>query len=121
MKKPMLEFVDGGMVSIDTDKEAYAGCETCDYGSEYIDNIEIVLTKYKIKASVSQMYEYVFTSGDLMKIILTNITEIQKMTEKQFCDWFEQMLKTKVDPDYGGEIEFEVTAIPTVLLKGGAE
>lgn len=87
-EKLLLELKDGGIESIDTDERVYPGCPTCDYGSEYINEFRIHLTGHTIYAETNQMYEFAFSSGDLMEIILPNIKQIINMTEDDFIQWF---------------------------------
>ena len=52
-----------------------SGCETCDYGSSYVNEIEIILedeTNAKIK--VDRMYEYSLSESDYMKLISNSKT-----------------------------------------------
>ena len=88
----LINMVDGGMVGYTDDTSSIAGCPTCDYGSEYINEIDITLTKYKIHAETNQMYDYALSEGTMMKLLLGEYNTIQAMTEKEFVDW----LKTKL-------------------------
>ena len=98
-EKIMLELADGGIINIDTDKNYTSGCPTCDYGSEYINYIEIMTTKFKAKFRISQMYDYVY--DDLLKIILPNINTIKGMLEIEFINWFlNKSLEKTDDVDY---------------------
>ena len=92
MEKMLIKMVDGGLVNYDDDCYSYGGCPTCDYGSEYITEINITLTHYKIYVKTNQMYEYVFSEGQMMKLFLTEYDTIQTMTEKEFVDWFKEKL-----------------------------
>ena len=82
----LLELTDGGIIDIETDKDYISGCPTCDYGSEYINDIVIKTTKFKAMFKISQMYDYVYS--DLLKTILNNIDEIKNMRELSFIMWF---------------------------------
>lgn len=93
----LIKMVDGGLVNYDDDYDSYAGCPTCDYGSEYISEINITLTHYKIHVRTNQMYEYVIFEGQMMKLFLTEYDRIQTMTEKEFVDWFKEKLGVIVD------------------------
>ena len=110
----IVKLKDGGIEEIWSDEEHYSGCPTCDYGSQYINNLRITLTKYVISARVNQMYEYRFSSGDMMKIILPNYEKILEMTEKEFAEWFRKAIteyKHK-EIDYNEpEFTFEVSEI----------
>lgn len=39
----LLKLVDGGIENIKTDEEYHPGCPTCDYGSQYINDVEVIL------------------------------------------------------------------------------
>ena len=65
-EKMILKLTDGGIVNIETDNDYIAGCPTCDYGSEYINDIVITTTKFKAMFKISQMYDYVYS--DLLKL-----------------------------------------------------
>jgi hypothetical protein len=66
----MLEIKD-----IKYDREAYGGCETCDYGSRYISDMEITLKDdQKIKIETEQMYEYMLSEADYMNALSNSNT-----------------------------------------------
>ena len=91
----LLELLDGGIEEIYTDKISFGGCETCDYGSSYINELEIKLTTGTLKCEVDQMYEYALSEDYLMKLFLQNVEEIRQKTEEAFLEWF----KGKVTED----------------------
>ena len=111
----LIKMIDGGMVNYKDGTECYAGCPTCDYGSEYINEIWITLTKYNIHAKVNQMYNHALSEGKMMVLFLSNCNEIQAMTEKEFIDWFNVQLDDAIctsDYYYDGRIElFDVTEV----------
>jgi hypothetical protein len=88
----LIKMVDGGLVNYTDDYYSYGGCPTCDYGSEYITEIDITLTQYKIHIKTNQMYEYVISEGQMMALFLSEYNTIQAMTEKEFVDWFKAKL-----------------------------
>lgn len=45
------------------------GCETCDYGSNYINMFSIYTNRDKISYELYNEYEYLLTESDLIKII----------------------------------------------------
>jgi hypothetical protein len=85
-------MIDGGIVNYMDDCNYYRGCPTCDYGSEYINEIDIWLTKFIIHVSTSEMYDYVLSEGQMIKLFLTEYNTIQEMTETEFIDWFKMKL-----------------------------
>ena len=117
MNEMLIKMVDGGLVDYDDDSYSYAGCETCDYGSEYINEIDITLTQYKIHVKTNQMYEYVLSEGQMIKLFLSECNTIQSMTEKEFADWFKEKLCEITHDDFREKYcdrcieEFEVTEI----------
>lgn len=97
----LIEMIDGGIKDIHTDTESYGGCETCDYGSEYINEFTIYLTTGNIDFKVSQMYDYALSEGFMMKLFLSNVDNIKQMTELEFFNW----LKAKLESEYKDEVE----------------
>ena len=117
MKEMLIKMTDGGLVNYEDDCEYYGGCPTCDYGSEYINEIYITLTKYKIYIKTNQMYEYVLSEGQMMKLFLSEYNTIQTMTEKEFVDWFKKKLDEITCDEFRDSIcgrcleKFDVTEI----------
>jgi len=107
-EKLLLQFVDGGIVDIKQDNWSSPGCKTCDYGSSYVNELSVYLTKYKITAEVDQMYNYLLSDGDLFKIFLRNIEEIKAMTEMEFIKWFELQIKSYAE-DNGAGVKYRYT------------
>jgi hypothetical protein len=95
----LIKMVDGGLVNYEDDSYSYGGCPTCNYGSEYITEIDLTLTKYKVHIRTNKMYEYVISEGDMMKIFLSNYEEITTLTEKEFLDWFKIQIMKLADED----------------------
>lgn len=86
----LLRLKDGAILDIWTDEHYHPGCPTCDYGSQYINEFKITLTKYIVQCKIAQECEYRFSSGDLMKAILPAVPQIMQMTEKEFTEWFKE-------------------------------
>lgn len=113
----LIKMVDGGLVNYTDDCWHTNGCPTCDYGSEYVNEIDITLTKYKIHARTNQMYEYVLSEGQMIRLFLSEYNTIEKMTENEFVDWFNGKLCEITHDDFqeavcGRTIEkFEVTEV----------
>ena len=121
MDKMLIKMVDGGLVDYNDDCYSYGGCPTCDYGSEYINEIDITLTCYKIHVKVNQMYEYVLSEGQVMKLFLSEHDTIQAMNEKDFIDWFKEKLYEVTHDKFQEAIcgrcieEFDVTETKTEI------
>ena len=92
MEEMLIKMVDGGLVNYNDNCYCYPGCPTCNYGSEYINEIDITLTKYKIHVKTNQMYEYVLSEGQIMKLFLSGYNAIQAMIEEEFINWFKKEL-----------------------------
>lgn len=104
----LVKMIDGGLVDYYDDAVCYSGCPTCDYGSEYIQYVDIKLTKYSIHFKLNQMYEYAMSQGDIMKLFCGNYEKISNMTEQDFVEF----LKSWLSETYGDVVEqFEVKEV----------
>lgn len=101
----LLKLVDGGIENIRTDEHFSSGCETCDFGSQYVNEFQIILTKYEIKMSITKMYEYAITSQDTLDLFLPHIAEIMQMTESEFVEWCKKWIYEKAGCKIGEEKE----------------
>ena len=107
----LIKMIDGGMINYSDDQSYTNGCPTCDYGSKYVNEIRIDLTKYKIFVKLNQMYDFVLSEGEMIKLFLSNYNEIQGLTEKEFISWIKQKLYEIVQGD-GDVIErFDITEV----------
>ena len=88
----LVKMVDGGILKYSDDHYCYLGCPTCNYGSEYINEIDITLVHHTIHIKTNQMYEYVLSEGQMIKLFLTEYDTIRTRTEKEFIDWFKTKL-----------------------------
>jgi hypothetical protein len=113
----LIKMIDGGLVNYTDDCWHMDGCPTCDYGSEYVNEIDITLTKYKIHVRTNQMYEYVLSEGQMMRLFLSEYGAIQQMEEMEFIEWFKTKLCEITNDDFeesfcGRTIEeFKVTEV----------
>lgn len=106
MENYIVKLKDGYIKSLDTDEESHSGCPTCDYGSSYINEFWITLSKSKIYASTNQMYEHCFYTGEVMTCFLRKAPDFLNMTENDFIDWFKSFIFEKDD-----DAEFKVSSI----------
>lgn len=105
----LIKMTDGGIVNYEDNCYHYDGCPTCNYGSEYINEIDITLVHHAIHVKANQMYEYAISEGQMVRLFLTEYNTIQTMTEKEFIDWFKARL---IDIAYEEAIkEFEVKEV----------
>lgn len=77
-------FKDGAeFVSFSDESSFEAGtCGTCDFGSEYINNICVQTTHNRLKVSFNAMYEFAFTTAEAIRIFCAVNT--RDMTEREF-------------------------------------
>lgn len=84
MERLNIKFADGNeFIGYEDDSYNYAGCPTCDYGSEYINDVEVNTTNYRITATFNRMYEYAFSTAEAIRIFAV---DLKNMTEKEFVD-----------------------------------
>ena len=93
----IMPLSDGGILSVDYDDFSRRGCETCDFGSEYIDEFSIDLTKLKIEVHINMMYEHFISEGWLMRQLLS---ADHGMTEKEFADWMLSVFVKRFKTEY---------------------
>lgn len=93
MKDCLIKMMDGALVSYKDDFDYTLSCSTCNYGSEYITEIDIVLTMYKVHAKINSMYNYILSEGQMMTLFIREYKSIEKMTEAEFTVWFKQQLQ----------------------------
>ena len=108
IKDFVIKLKDGGIQDIKYDSEHYSGCETCDYGSEYIQDFDVILSTGILKLHINQMYEYLLDEDYLMKLFLRNVDKIKQKTENEFCEWFEDNIKNKTEDNYNNT-KYEIT------------
>lgn len=96
----LIKMLDGGILNYADDNYHYDGCPTCNFGSEYINEVDITLTHYAIHFKTNQMYEYVLSEGQMMKLFLSEYNTIQAMTESEFVDWFKVKLSEITEDDF---------------------
>lgn len=65
------------------DNDFNPGCETCDYGSSYISNIDVIFEDdTKLSIETDQMYEYMVSESDYMKILASENNTIDEIVLK---------------------------------------
>lgn len=73
------------------------------------NEIDITLVHHTIHIKTNQMYEYVLSEGQMIRLFLTEYDTIRTMTEKEFIDWLKVKL---IDIAYEEGIEeFEVKEV----------
>lgn len=109
--KYLIKLKDGGLVNYEDGTTYFAGCPTCDYGSEYINDITLTFSKIRVLYSVSRMYSYAVSTGYIMKILLNNMSSFSNMTEEDFKEWFYEKLEEcdTMPKDFGNLDNFKIT------------
>ena len=102
----LVELKDGKIENIYTDKCCTPRCPTCDFGSSYVNDVTIIMTKYRIFASIDTMYSYAMSEDWLLKTVIKNIDQVKQMTELEFADWFEDQFD-----ELCGDKSYTVTSI----------
>ena len=92
-----LKFADGNkLISYNDDQSFTLGCETCNYGSRYINDIDIYTTHYHINIRFCQMYEFAFTTVDAIALFAV---DIRGMTEDDFISYIDKRIHAYYDDD----------------------
>lgn len=98
-----IKLADGNeIISYEDDTSYIRGCETCDYGSKYINEITIITTHFKIEVTFNQMYEYAFSTADAIKMFACG--DFASMTEDDVIEYFNKAFHEIDEPD-----EFYIT------------
>lgn len=88
----LLELTNGGIVNITSDKDYMSGCDTCDYGSVYVNYFDVELTRVRIRIEASEMYDYPLSEQHMMNVMLRNVDRIKLMSEEEFTEWLEDSI-----------------------------
>lgn len=79
--------------NIEYDTEDYQGCETCDYGSKYIDEFKITFDNEEVmEVKTTQEYEHAFSESDLIKISSKEYDKIE--------DFKKEIIKVYIEHTY---------------------
>ncbi len=96
----LIEMVDGGLKNVWSDDDSWGGCETCDYGSHYINEFTLELKGFDFRVTIDNMYNYGYSEDKLMKLLLPNIEEISKMTQEEFMDYVKKNVSEEADVEW---------------------
>lgn len=99
----LIEMVDGGIKNIEYEQENWGGCPTCNYGSSYIDEFLIRMTRFNIRFKVDAMYEHVISEAALMKFFIKKARYISTLTEEEFLEYLksDECKKNVLDDEWG--------------------
>ena len=84
-----IKFADGNEFLYYSDDTSYynGSCSTCDYGSEYINDIRIETTNYIVNVEFNAMYEYAFSTAEAIKMFAVNLSS---MNEDDFIQYLNE-------------------------------
>jgi hypothetical protein len=101
METPLLSLADGDILSFKEDHYCKStGCETCNYGSSYVQDFTVVTTKGTARFDFSMMYEYAISHDFLMKTILRQVDTIRAMTLVNFIEWLAEQFRLACKDNY---------------------
>ena len=92
MENVLLELKNAEIIDFKCDNYAYGGCKTCDYGSEYINDFEIITTNYIIECKISDMYGYPIEVDFFIKFFCKNLNLLKQKTEEEFIEFLKNEL-----------------------------
>ena len=96
----VLEMMDGGIVDIKYDSYCDNwGCETCGYGSSYINAITIILTSRTLEITLDNEYEYAIEESFLIKYFASNAHLFTTFSEEQFVTYLKENFKEAIVRD----------------------
>ena len=88
----LIELQDDSVVDIATDQNYSAGCETCDYGSLYVQDITFKFKSgEKLYISLKKEYEYPISQEKLIIALARNTSQFKKMTLEDFKQFFQEL------------------------------
>lgn len=83
-------------------EKSETGCETCDYGSEYITNIKFEVDGYKVEIETNKMYNFALTKADYMQLF-NQCKNLDHFYERMFDKIADLCWKGQVDRYVGLE------------------
>ena len=90
-KKPIIKLKDANIVEISTDSASFSGCETCDYGSSYINEIHFLFDDGTSELfQISQEYSYICSEQDLILFFINNLDALAEITKEELSEIFEE-------------------------------
>ena len=90
-KKPIIKLKDANIIEISTDSASFSGCETCDYGSSYINEIHFWFDDGTSELfQISQEYSYICSEQDLILFFINNLDALAEITKEELSEIFEE-------------------------------
>lgn len=101
-KDYIIKLKDGGVEDIYSYDSHISGCPTCDYGAEYINELNLTLKTIKIFIKVTDGNEYILSVENTIKVF---VKDFSNMTEIEFSEY----LKKAIQALSYNEIKYTVT------------
>ena len=95
--KVIMPLADGGIIDVKYETADYPGCETCDYGSQYIDEFSIVMERFTIRVYLNTEYGHAVSEMWLMRTLLGMDRDL---TEEQFAGALYDAVDTPIEQGY---------------------
>lgn len=91
--KELIKLLDDKVMSIATDHDYVRGfCETCDFGSKYVQTITVTFEDGdKVTYDFENDYEYALNEAKLMRFFTNNLANFAQMTRYDFCIFLERL------------------------------
>lgn len=94
-----IKFADGNeFLYYNDDTSHYDGCPTCDYGSEYINDISIETTNYIVAVKFNAMYDYAFSTAEAIRIFAA--VDLKNMDEDDFIKYLDKEFHELHTPEF---------------------
>ena len=88
-EKPIVKLKDVNIIEISTDSFSYSGCETCDYGSSYVNEINFLFDDGTSELfQISQEYAYICSEQDLILFFINNLDALAEITKEELSEIF---------------------------------
>lgn len=92
MNEPLrIKLKDDFIVAVESGEEWYSGCDTCNYGSAYINTLSIYTTTKEITVEVNKMYDFAFSISHAILIFAS--AELADVTQEQLGSWIEEKIR----------------------------
>lgn len=95
----LIRLLDGEVLDFKEDAFcAGSGCETCNYGSSYVQDFTVVTTQGTWLFEVDNMYESAISHDFMFKTVLPKFKEFEAMTVGNFIAWLAATIQAE-SPD----------------------
>lgn len=103
----MIKCKDGEILDFITERNCHQGCDTCDYGWEYIDFCEIKFTNLILKCWTNYNGGYLLSLDFWVKLLCSNAQAFADMTQCEIIEFIQKKVK-KECKTYEENITFEI-------------